>query len=224
MEDGERDAGPVEIGPHRIMQGDIERGDLGRLVGGDVVDVVYSDPPWGQGNLRYWRTHADDATVPVWENFRARWVADVARVLSRSGAMFVEMGIRWADEWAAALAGAGWPVRASWTTMYSGGSKLLPNRLLYAGPPLPSGFDPSALRDQYLPRACVGAALEATGLVGSKRSPRALVLDPCCGKGFTARAAVHHGLAFRGMELNPKRLAVTEGWLRKHAAALGGPA
>jgi predicted methyltransferase len=45
---------------------------------------------------------------------------------------------------------------------------------------------------------------------------RGAVFDPCCGKGYTARAAVASGMMFRGIELNPKRAAVTVEWLRSH--------
>lgn len=55
------------------------------------------------------------------------------------------------------------------------------------------------------------AAKEALGITSG------IVLDPCCGKGYTARAAVAHGLTFRGNELNPERAAVTVAWLEKHA-------
>ena len=46
--------------------------------------------------------------------------------------------------------------------------------------------------------------------------PGGVVLDPCCGKGFTARAAVAAGMRFRGVELNPARAEVTVAWLSKN--------
>lgn len=36
-----------------------------------------------------------------------------------------------------------------------------------------------------------------------------IVLDPCCGKGYSAKAALELGMKFRGNELNSKRLAET---------------
>lgn len=52
---------------------------------------------------------------------------------------------------------------------------------------------------------------------------RGAVFDPCCGKGYTARAAVAAGMKFRGIELNPKRAAVTIGWLSRREPAQDAP-
>ena len=35
------------------------------------------------------------------------------------------------------------------------------------------------------------------------------ILDPCCGKGYTAQIALETGMVFRGNEINEKRLAET---------------
>ena len=44
-----------EIGPHRVRVGDLQSG-IGDLMHGERADLVYSDPPWGDGNHRYWMT------------------------------------------------------------------------------------------------------------------------------------------------------------------------
>ena len=199
------------IGPHRLLAGDVTKGVVGRLMSGERAEVVYSDPPWGGGNLKYWRTHAGMSpdAAPPWVLFVECWSAAVSAHLATDGALFVEMGLRWADHFAERLAFHGRPVTRRWQVTYRGGSKLLPNALLYAGPALSEGFDPSTLRGEALPRACVAAV--------APRYPGGIVLDPCCGKGYTARAAHRAGLAFRGSELNPKRLGETAAWLRAHA-------
>lgn len=193
------------VGVHRLALGDVERGAVADVMGADRAAVVYSDPPWGEGNLRYWRTAAGDGSRPRWEDFRERWCDAVAAVIAPGAAVFVEMGERWADGFARALSDVGVLVTRRWTVQY--GHPPRPNVLLYAGPPLPDGFDPSALHGAALPRACV-AAVARPGLI---------VLDPCCGKGYTARAAVAAGMHFRGVELNAKRLEVTTQWLLHHA-------
>lgn len=179
-------------------------GAVASVMGVDRATVVYSDPPWGEGNLRYWRTAAGDSLRPRWEDFRGQWCASVAAAIEPGAPVFVEMGERWADDFVAALAAVGIVVTRRWTVQY--GHPPRPNVLLYAGPVLPAGFDPSALNGPALPRACVAAVAR----------PGTIVLDPCCGKGYTARAAVLAGMHFRGVELNAERLAVTERWLRKH--------
>ena len=195
---------PITLGPHQLLCGDVAQGDVARLMGVERAAVVYSDPPWGEGNLRYWRTMAHDPALPRWEDFRGQWCAAVACAITPDAAVFVEMGERWADDFATNLAAVGIAVTHRWIVQY--GHPTRPNVLLYAGPALPTGFDPSALSGPALPRACVAAVAR----------PGAIVLDPCCGKGYTARAAVAAGMHFRGVELNALRLEVTERWLRSH--------
>lgn len=192
------------IGMHRIAQGDVQLGAVADVMGIDRAAVVYSDPPWGEGNLRYWRTAAGDPQRPRWGDFRERWCDAVAAVLAPGASVFVEMGERWADGFARALSDVGIGVTRRWTVQY--GHPPRPNVLLYAGPALLDGFGPSALHGAALPRACVAAVAR----------PGEIVLDPCCGKGYTARAAVAAGMLFRGVELNAKRLGVTMEWLRGH--------
>ena len=192
------------IGMHRIAQGDVQLGAVADVMGIDRATVVYSDPPWGEGNLRYWRTAAGDPQRPRWGDFRGQWCASVAAAIEPGASVFVEMGERWAEDFAANLAAVGIVVTRRWTVQYGHPSR--PNVLLYAGPLLLADFDPSALNGPALPRACVAAVAR----------PGGIVLDPCCGKGYTARAAVAAGMHFRGVELNAKRLDVTMEWLRRH--------
>lgn len=205
----------TDIGPHRVAVGDVTQGAVAVVMAGEKADVIYSDPPWGEGNLRYWRTHANDPAQPTWEPFVEAWTRAAAEALRPGGGIFVEMGLRWEGGFAEALAGVGLPVRYRWETQYRGGSKLLPVALLYSGPELRGDFNPAPLRGPALPRACVEAAARVLGLF-DRPVPRGLVLDPCCGKGYTARAAVAAGMRFRGNELNPKRAAVTVAWLESH--------
>ena len=43
------------IGKHRVKHGDIMDG-IDDLMDGKQADIIYTDPPWGQGNIRYWQT------------------------------------------------------------------------------------------------------------------------------------------------------------------------
>jgi len=204
------------IGVHRVAVGDVQRGAVREFMRGERAAIVYSDPPWGEGNLRYWRTHAKDTSRPMWSEFVEEWTSSVSAALIPGGAMFVEMGLRWADSFSDSLASVGRPVTARWTTLYGPPSKLLPVALLYSGPTLRDAFDPSPLRGPTLPRECVREAAHAMRLDALPSEFRGAVFDPCCGKGYTARAAVASGMMFRGIELNPKRAAVTVEWLRSH--------
>ena len=149
------------------------------------------------------RTHAGDARKPTWKAFVSYLCIDAASAVVPGGPIWVEMGLQWEADITEGLAAVGIVVTRRWMTSYA--SPPRPAVLLYAGPSLPADFDPSTLRGADLPRACLAVS----------GRPGGLVLDPCCGKGFTARAAVSNGMVFRGCELNAARLHVTEQWLRK---------
>jgi hypothetical protein len=53
----------LEVGRHRITQGNIAGGQLQRMLASlPMADFAYTDPPWGTGNLRYWDTMNKKAT------------------------------------------------------------------------------------------------------------------------------------------------------------------
>ena len=45
----------TQINNHRVQHGNIMDG-IEELMMNQKADFIYSDPPWGQGNLRYWQT------------------------------------------------------------------------------------------------------------------------------------------------------------------------
>jgi tRNA G10 N-methylase Trm11 len=160
------------------------------------VDAVYSDPPWGGPNLKYWRTHNGQVGHPVdWGGFLGRFFYHCKKHCP-NGPWYVETGVRFIEDLvkASPLCLSGFR-----ECRYKAGSKWLPNVLLAFGHQFPA--QPLPGEDRYgvkLVRWCL-SEIEA----GSS------VLDPCCGLGLTAKACVTHGLNFYGNELNPKRLERT---------------
>ena len=71
-----------------------------------------------------------------------------------------------------------------------------------------------AMRRSRVTRRTAGRAVTRAALAAVVR-PAMIVLDPCTGLGMTARITHALGGCFRGGEMNPKRLARTEEWLRK---------
>jgi len=172
---------------------------------GERADIIYSDPPWGVGNLKFWRTHNAQTGHPAdWRAFLLTLGAVARTALKPGGHLFLEMGCRWVDELSEVMAVAGFPERARWRCFYGPASKPLPNVLWYSGPG--ASCNPTGMRGEPMTRH----------VLNSVAVPGALVFDPCCGKGMTARCAVRAGMRFAGCELNPKRAAVTAEWLRKH--------
>lgn len=201
----------VDIGPHRVAVGDVERGAVAEVMAGERADVIYSDPPWGPGLLQIFATMRERGSVPVspWLVFVETWARAAADALRPGGALFVEMGFAWEAGLRVALDRVGLPVRYRWETTYRTGAKPLRAALFYSGPELRGDFNPAPLRGPALPRACVA---EGVRVLGIERG--GIVLDPCCGKGLTARAAVAAKMRFRGVELVPSRAEVTIALLR----------
>jgi hypothetical protein len=172
----------------------LERAEVARE--GARAQIIYTDPPWGEGLLRYWRTHNGElGSKVVWRDFLETLAQVVHASIATDGHIFIEMGLAWADELSAVMADAGHQEVARWHGLY--GSPKRPHAIWYSGPGVDA--DLSDLGGVRLVRT----ALASCGLSDG------LVFDPCCGKGTTARAALGMGLRFAGVELNPRRAAVT---------------
>lgn len=190
-----------------VLVGDLSVELAMRALAGERASVVYSDPPWGEGNLKYWRTHNGQCGHPVsWSRFLRTLTEVVASALKPGGHLFLEMGCRWVDELSRIMGEAGFPECSRWGVLYGPAKKPIPNVLWYSGPGVTC--DPTGMRGEPMTRHVIDSVAE----------PDALVFDPCCGKGMTARCAVRAGMRFAGCELNPKRAAITEDWLRRHGS------
>lgn len=199
--------GAIEsIGPHRLLCGDITTGVVGEVMAGDLADFIYSDPPWGPGNQQYWHTMRERGAAPrtSWGDFLAAFCGVCAQHRKPGAPVFVEMGMRWADELDAAMLGVGLPRQRRWVVTYGPKKKPLPVTLnLYGrdvGVTLP---DPP--HGEPVTRAALAACVR----------PGDVVLDPCTGLGMTARVTHRLGGHFRGTEMNAARLERTAAWLRK---------
>jgi len=192
------------IGPHRVRCGDLESFDLNHLMNGEKAAVIYSDPPWGPGNLRYWRTmNKQDfpgSGQERWVKFLAMFASAVDEHLAPDGVALIEMGNRWRTDLTSVMEATGFAIHGTWTILY--GSPKRPNLLMaFARKGIPK---PSLANVQGF--TGFNAVLNAVRPVAR---PGEILLDPCCGLGNSAEAAMETGMVFRGMELNPARLART---------------
>lgn len=201
----------IQIGQHRLLCGDITAGAVAQLLGDERADVIYSDPPWGPGNQQYWHTMNSRGSVPrtSWPDFLGAFCGVCAAYCKPEAPVFVEMGMRWADQLDAAMDAVGLPRRGRWIVTYGPKSKPLPVTLNLYGPrdldirirmPEPPHGEP--VTRAAMERVC---------------HPGAIVLDPCTGLGMTARITHRLGGIFRGTELNQARIERTAAWLRKAA-------
>ena len=177
---------------HRITLHDIMTNDLDDLFQGAKADVFYSDPPWGEGSLKFWRTHIGQKGHTVdWENFvrRVKFLCD----RHVTGSRFIETGLRFEKD---IIAIFGEP-QGRYVTKYKGGGKIVDNILL--------GYGEQPKVD---PSGKTGIDVALIVLSSLPTAPKS-VFDCCVGLGTTAKVAKKLGLTCYANELDPKRAART---------------
>ena len=195
-----------DIGPHRVRHGDVME-SLDELMGEDKAYLFYSDPPWGQSKLSYWQTINlklnPEATRADYlhRDFLERLFR--VAVCYTDGLVFIEYGVRWEDE--VLNMGTAHGLHHQWTAVpwyRSSYGKLLPLHLHLF----------STRRDTVAkPSDIDGTKGIQTLLAAAKPFAKSgeILLDPCCGLGYSARLAMETGMRFRGNEINRKRLEGT---------------
>jgi hypothetical protein len=182
---------------NRISNRDIMKTMLDELFtfDGQMVkaEAMYSDPPWGLGNLKYWRTmngqKGEAEYQTAWIEFLERLKAIRDRHVD--GPTFIETGMRFEKD----LAGVfGKPSRV-YRIVYT--SKKLPNLLMCWGD-LPS-IDVTGKS---------GVIVALCTLRSLPHVPKS-VLDPCVGLGITAKACKHIEATCFANELNRSRMIRT---------------
>lgn len=190
-----------KAGPHLLRCGDLlERVNQDWLIAQSPA-WVYSDPPWGPGNAKFWRTANDQGDFPVDYDALLEAFARVAH--SASVGAFVEMGLRWQVELQRAM--QPWTPHRTWTTVY--GKPPRPNLVqFYPHPDLAGAV--AAAED---PSGMTGEAVTRTLLTGRVQVGDVLI-DPCMGLGMTLRVGHELGALVRGNELHPARLSRCLDW------------
>ena len=204
----------TEIGPHKVQCQDVMHG-IDDLMGNDKVDFLYSDPPWGQGNLRYWQTinnrHTGMERNDVeYNTFLSKYFAIVEKYAK--DVAVIEYGEKWRQDIIKTVKDYGFHHHGSCTSLYASGSKLYPVDIHLI----------SKSGNHQLTQEFIQGCYEFRGLKMVKHAFKSylpqdarMVLDPMCGMGYTAQATIDHGLIFRGNELNSSRLDKTINRLRK---------
>lgn len=194
-------------GPHRFACADIEKDNVCKLLNiPKKIYMVYSDPPWNQGNARMWRTiskiDGEIGRKVEWNNFVNKFCITINR--SRPDHIFIEMGVRQSSGFTSSAINNGLPqFRDEWNVFYN---YIHPNKLLYFSNI--DGFtgNPEGLKNEPMTKY-VFDHISKQGEV---------VFDPCTGLGMTARMAHKFGMIFYGNELNPLRLKKTLEWMGKY--------
>lgn len=193
------------VGPHIFACGDLEKGHAKWLTHYCRVPMMaYTDPPWNEGNLKAFHTKAKQ---PYGLTFRP-FLEHLAEALKRvEGDIFIEMGTDTRDLLIEVMASAGAVLLNDWGIRYM---KTHPCRLLQFAfneeVPRLFNFNFTDMDDAETPLAAIRAVEWEGGCV----------FDPCLGLGTTAMAAAKAGSFCLGLELNPRRLAVSIDKIAKH--------
>jgi hypothetical protein len=204
------------VGDHHLLCGDLEVGageDFFRLMGEHdplmFPTMAYTDPPWDAGNARSFRTKAHTSTPEIETRaviFKSLIWKGLQALDQVQGPVFVEMGLRNHGFVVDLAKEAGYMHLQSWPITYY---KTKPCKLiLLSKHTVGLGSDGSPRGMDEPAGWCIFAA----------SNPGDVVFDPFMGQGLVAEEAARLGRIAWGIELNPRRLAVT---LAKLAKATG---
>lgn len=178
--------------------GDLEQGAGERLLeaSGWTPTLVVTDPPWNTGNVNSFRTKAGLADRTQFGVFIRRLI----RLIATVDEVWMEMGKQSQALVTELLLAQGYTVTSYPSTYYD----RHPCLFLHAIRP----FRPVVRFDHGIPE------LDETPLTGWIMDhicdpQEQTVFDPCTGRGLMALEAARVGARFLGLELNPRRLAVT---------------
>jgi hypothetical protein len=195
----------TRVGPHTLTTYDFENTDhyaaLLSLAQAEPISLVYVDPPYGPGLASGYRTKAEmQERKADYAKLRRRLVA----LTLDTGAPFViEMGNKWVEDWIADIVRLANNPRMPVTT--ASGTYYGKHPMTYiVGNAGNTTFDIARALTGVNDDASPGNVMDTLRLHSA-----ALVFDPMCGRGCTARHATQRGLRFLGNELAPYRAAAT---------------
>jgi hypothetical protein len=181
----------------------IENPIVDQMLDGETVNVMYTDPPWGDGNLKYWATMNRKQTgaefTPISYD---HLIACIDRLIKRvDGYVFIETGQRWRQKLITHFEDIGLFNVTAFDLEYNHPNTIV-NPCIFGGTAPQYKFTHNVQWRRNDARA-------VTEIIGAVARSGDVVLDPCCGMGFTAQACVNLGLSFRGNEFNAARLEKT---------------
>jgi hypothetical protein len=196
----------LSVGTHRVTNASIEDPVIDEMLKGVKIDILYSDPPWGDGNMKYWVTLNKKMTgksfIPLTYQSLINRIFDLATKYV-SGYVCIETGLRWEQKLISEMNSRNMHHIKSFLLQYKSGSKMIDNVMVVCGTSEQYNFpfDGYKILYPYYGKDLVNYVIS--------QIPGKTVLDPCCGMGYTANAAVNNCKTFFGNEFNSKRLDKT---------------
>lgn len=204
-----------QIGKHRVRCGDVYD-NLDELFNGEKADIYYSDPPWGEGNLKYWQTmnakmNEGATKKEVNLNTFLNRIFEVSNKYTKDDAIiFIEYGMAWNND-LIKLAEEHYGLKCikSIEMLYGTPKRPLILNIFTKGKEL-------QLSEEYIQSVYHTSGIKSLESAITPFVKEGMTIcDLCCGLGYTAQFAVNHKLKFIGNELNQARLNRTKERLRK---------
>lgn len=191
-----------QVGPHILACGDLEKGAAQSLLSQvSLPDMAICDPPWDAGNAHAFRTKAGDPR-PV--DFASLMTCILTCGSQVKGAWFFEMGRRNTPLVMTLIEAQGGHLLDCWETFYYRTKPCMFLRFSWKKEHTEEkGSGPSGMDEED--------AFTWAITYGCQQGES--ILDLCIGRGLTARIAHAQGKRVIGLELHPRRLAVTIDWL-----------
>lgn len=190
------------VGPHLVSCESITSFEVDKLFDdGRLADIFYCDPPWGEGAMKMFATMAEKKGETVqretYDVLEAR-MFQLAKNYAKDH-VFIETGLRWEDRVIDGMKQIGLTGIETVRIVYGG--KDLGNVLLH-------GSLSGTLVDLDRVQGMKGGKVSVE-VIRPVAVPGGILFDPCCGLGYSAKAALAYGMNFRGNELSQARLNKT---------------
>ena len=195
----------IKIGKHTVSNEDVQHVDFNKLLEGSKAHILYTDPPWGDGNMKYWCTLNKRHTGQEIEAMSYKTLIKIIKDMIKDhvdGYVFLETGNKWLDETLEDVKDVIYNEKV-YSLRYKSGSKLLTNPVI-VGTTNPNLVLPNL---DALEGAIDEHSLKIAIPLLAKEG--AILLDPTCGMGNSARSAIQNKMRFVGNEFNSKRLEKT---------------
>lgn len=186
------------VGDHVIACGDIEAGNAETLLAKyGQPDFAFVDPPWNKGNAKAFLTKANIDRSVDFDVFLDRIISLIKQAKHD---VLIEFGNQLVGAVKERIAKEGRVIK-QWDVVYYGKN---PCKMLHCawGSETISAGDCSGMDEMKIPSWFFKHA-NSDFLLGKT------LFDPCMGQGLTAVTAQSFGMRALGLELNPRRAAVT---------------
>lgn len=203
--------------PHIVRSGDLMNFDPTELFFDKKADIIWADPPWGDGLMKYFQTqnrklNPNETTID-WSasEFLERSLQICKEVMHQNSIMFLEYGEKHFDFVRDEIKKSGLYFSGLRNVNYFGGGVWRGHNLFIL-----TKMDGANNLSNLVPES-----EELTNLGGVKMVSKCIkniwssvpvetqkeltIFDPCCGLGLAAEVSIKYGARFIGCELNPSR-------------------